>query len=74
MAIYESGNHINVENLDPLMKKIVTIGPLYKPVKKELLLINIEKLYDTAKEKIQIVNDAFGTWKLVVDDRQAMFK
>lgn len=74
MANYESGHHINVENLDPLMRRIESMGGVYKPIKKALLLTNIQSLYDNGKLKLKDVNDTFGVWKIVVDDRQAEFK
>ena len=74
MAIYESGHHINVDNVDPLIKKVTLIGPVYKPAKVALQLTSLQNMHNTGKQIIGKVNSKFGAWKIVVDDRQARFK
>lgn len=70
----ESGIHINVENLDPLIKKVEKIGPRYNPVKETLQIPSLREKYEDGKKYIKDVNDALGEWKLMVDDRQVPFK
>lgn len=70
----ESGHHINVANLNLLMEKIKSIGDQYKPVKKELMLYNLEKLYEEGNSYVHKVADQYGIWKLKVDDREELFK
>lgn len=74
MAISETGRHINVDNLDLLITKIRAMGADYKPVKKELLIVNLESLYSEGKNFFQKTDDQFSNWKIAVDDRQEVFK
>lgn len=74
MAISETGHHINIENLDLLAKKIKAMGTAYKPVKKEILLLNLEGKYNEGKMHSTKIDGLLSSWKIVVDDRQEVFK
>lgn len=73
MAANESGHHINVDNLDPLMEEVKNIGSLYKPIKNALKLPNLINLHDQGKNQLLKVAQHHGAWKLAVDDRQELF-
>lgn len=74
MKTNESGHHINVANLNLLMEKIKSIGDQYKPVKKELMLYNLQALYEGGNSQLQKVAYQLAIWKLKVDDREEAFK
>ena len=74
MAINEPGHHINVDNLDPLMERIKKVGVLYRPVKKSLLLANVQILYTQGKVHLKTVDTQLAIWKLAVDNRQEVFR
>lgn len=71
--VYETGDHKNVANMEPLIATVQTIGALYNPAKELIRIDALEEVRILAQEKLAIAVTMHNTWTTRITERVDAF-